>query len=453
MKWIKRIVLIGVVLGVAYGGWSWWRSRGLPPPDGTPGETALEKPAMTVRVAEARTGDVQAWIFAEGTARSTRREYLTFQNAGRIAWMATGDNGEELRAGDAVNKGELLAYQDQRRVKADLATARTSLIETETQAQVAQAEIQRARTDYELAQTTFHRYEALREKNSASAQEYDEAKTKAQLSNAAVEQARSRLSAAQAQIEAAQARIAQVEVSLEETELRAPIDGIVAYLNIEEGYYHNPSYLRTDSESAALQTVPIVIIDPSEFEVTVDVPSFQSQLLSVGQVALIDTGQDTNGGAPKTKEDEDQATWSSIAQLPKSPVRGEVYSVSPAVNPGARTVQVKVRTTGETRRLEDGKYVTAWIATEAQKNVVVAPMGVFLYRDNEPYVYVVDPATRAARQRRVELGLAGLDAQEIRSGVKAGELLVTDGRFQLSDGALVQMLGAESTGKAEPGND
>jgi hypothetical protein len=51
------------------------------------------------------------------------------------------------------------------------------------------------------------------------------------------------------------------------------------------------------------------------------------------------------------------------------------------------------------------------------------------------------------------LGLAGLDAQEIRSGVKAGELLVTDGRFQLSDGALVQMLGAESTGKAEPGND
>jgi multidrug efflux pump subunit AcrA (membrane-fusion protein) len=116
-------------------------------------------------------------------------------------------------------------------------------------------------------------------------------------------------------------------------------------------------------------------------------------------------------------------------------------------------VQVKVRTTGETRRLEDGKYVTAWIATEAQKNVVVAPMGVFLYRDNEPYVYVVDPATRAARQRRVELGLAGLDAQEIRSGVKAGELLVTDGRFQLSDGALVQMLGAESTGKAEPGND
>ena len=52
-----------------------------------------------------------------------------------------------------------------------------------------------------------------------------------------------------------------------------PIDGVVGSINIS-GQYWSPNFLKTGSEDAVLQTVPILVIAPDEFEVTVALPSF-----------------------------------------------------------------------------------------------------------------------------------------------------------------------------------
>jgi RND family efflux transporter MFP subunit len=392
-----------------------------------------------VRTIEAQLDDIQSWVLAEGTVRSVRREYLTFSNAGRVIFIKPGVDGDDLREGAQVEVGELLAYQDQRQYQADIATAEATVREAKTQAEVAKASLIQARADYQLAQRTLARYQELRQRQAVSERDYDEVVAKAESAEAAVEQAKSQVQAAQAQVDSAQARLDQTQVDLEDTELRSPINGIVAYLNIEEGMYFMPSVVRTDSEAAALQTVPMVIIDPSRYEVTINIPAYERGRIEVGQPALIEP--DNKGLEAADLPILDAPSPEFITD--QFPVRGEVFSINPAVNPGGRSIQIKIRTTAGAERLQDGMFVTAWIAAEQRDDVVVAPLNAFVYRDNRPFVYVVDPQTGAVAARAVKLGLGGFTQQEILTGVEVGEQLVTDGRFQLSDGVRVEVLEAE----------
>jgi multidrug efflux pump subunit AcrA (membrane-fusion protein) len=197
--------------------------------------------------------------------------------------------------------------------------------------------------------------------------------------------------------------------------------------------------VRTDSEAAALQTVPMVIIDPSRYEVTINIPAYERGRIEVGQPALIEP--DNKGLEAADLPILDAPSPEFITD--QFPVRGEVFSINPAVNPGGRSIQIKIRTTAGAERLQDGMFVTAWIAAEQRDDVVVAPLNAFVYRDNRPFVYVVDPQTGAVAARAVKLGLGGFTQQEILTGVEVGEQLVTDGRFQLSDGVRVEVLEAE----------
>jgi RND family efflux transporter MFP subunit len=329
-----------------------------------------------------------------------------------------------------VKANDVLARQDDRQYQADVDSAVAQVREARTQSAVAAAEIEQAKAEYELAQTTSRRFKKLREQKSAAQQEYDEAKANAAKALASVARAQSQLKAANAQIEAAEARERQMRVKLEETELRSPIDGVVAYLNVKPGYYFTPSLVRTDSESSALQTVPMVVIDTSVFEVTVNVPSYERGRVKPEQEALIAlNGRESLEANANT-------------------IRGAVFSVNPAVSPGGRSVQVKIRTTKGTERLEDGVFVTVWIATEERKGVITIPAAALLYRDNKPFVFVVSPETQTVDLRNISLGLQGLMSQEVTSGVKAGELLVTDGRFQLTNHAPVEVLDASEKGNS-----
>lgn len=402
-----------------------------------------EKPEVSISVYadKSRIGDIQSWVFAEGTARSVSREYLVFQNAGKITYLEP-----TLREGSVVKAGALLAQQDQRSLKADL-------IEAQTAVDVAQAEFRQAKTQATLAGKTFKRFEILLEQISASQQEFDEAL-------AQVENAKADVLRVQNNIRAAKARFDQKQIKFEESELRAPIDGVVAYLNIEKGHYFMPNIVRTDSEEAALRTVPIVLIDPSAFEIAVDVPVYDRDRVQVGQTVLIQTRQGQRALRPSSPQifmqKQDSFLKNRTGQTPPqkmdnpSYIRGQVYSVNPAVSPSGRSIQVNIRTDNNTHlSLKDGMYVTVWIATERHENVITAPLEAFLFRDNQPFVFVVNEKDNTAILRPVTLGLQEFDRREVVAGLKPGEWLVTEGRYQLSNGVPVKILGKSTSLSSE----
>lgn len=174
-----------------------------------------EEPAVSVSVVPAEVTALQGWQYSQGTARSLRREYLTFTEQGKVTFV-----DQDLRVGMPVEEGQLIAHQAPGRLEAELASARASLNEAEA--------------SLSLARVTQNRYETLVNQRSASAQELDEARVEVEQALATRDNAR--------------AQIAQAEVMLEESRLVSPIDGVLARLNIEQGRYFMPSTVDTASE-------------------------------------------------------------------------------------------------------------------------------------------------------------------------------------------------------------
>src|SRR5690606_21442349 len=119
-------------------------------------EEAAQPATVSVRVVPAAVSDVQAWIYAQGTARAYRREFLTFASAGRVAY-ATPTPG----AGSPGRQGQVMADQQPGRVRADVANAEAGVASAQAELTAARAAQDEARANLELARVTFERYRIL----------------------------------------------------------------------------------------------------------------------------------------------------------------------------------------------------------------------------------------------------------------------------------------------------
>ena len=68
-------------------------------PDADEAAAAKEAQAVSVRVARVSEGSIQSWVYAQGTARAAQREFLSFESAGRIAYL-----DPRLEEGDRVRR-------------------------------------------------------------------------------------------------------------------------------------------------------------------------------------------------------------------------------------------------------------------------------------------------------------------------------------------------------------
>ncbi len=120
--------------------------------------------------------------------------------------------------------------------------------------------------------------------------------------------------------------------------------------------------------------------------------------------------------------------------------KGTVFSVSPSVSPGERSVRVTIRIDEGGTNLQDGEQVSAWIATVEKNRAIVAPFNTFIFRDRQPYVFVVNEDKGIVEQRAIKQGIEGLAKREIIEGVEAGEKLVTEGKNRLVNGAPLEII-------------
>jgi RND family efflux transporter MFP subunit len=432
---------------------------------------AEQQRALSVEVARADVEPIRAWDSTEGTVQAVRYKHLTFDVAGDITNIAD-YNGRQLREGDPVQAGDVLARIDDRELTASLnqaragvaeaqeqrasamaqvAQARSQLAQARSQVDQAQAQLDQAQTARNLAQTNLNRYRQLFQAGAVSESEidsrqsnFDDTQARVEVARSQVQTARDQVSAAQAQVDAAQqqvdaatarietaeAEVQRAEVELEGTRLVAPFDGIVAYLNIRENEQYTPQLVQSrlaGDYSDIVEVVPIVVIDPSQFEVMADVPASLGDDLKPGQAAVITEQSIANAEQPANLFEQAQ-------------VQGEVYAVNPAVTPTGRSTQATIRVTAGGDTLRHGDRVSTWIATERQENQPVVPLDAIVYREQDPYVFVVNPDTNTVEQRAVELGIASIAERAIASGIEPGELVVTEGQNRLVDGAQVEVV-------------
>lgn len=438
-----------------------------------------EAGAVPVRAERAVRGTIRDWVYAKGTARAVRREYLSFEEGGKVTFVMKGPGGQQIRAGDRVHgpdpeadkpRGDLLAHLDDRHHLQEIKVARASVKEAEEAGRVARAERERAAARENVAQSKWREakarlaaaqservrqeklfkkgvisesdIEAYRKRAEEAQASVDAAQAQIADAEAAIQAAAARVTAAASSIAAAQARLAQAEVALDHIRIYAPFTGVLAYVNVREGRIFAPAQVQTTSEDALLQSVPMVLLDTSQFEITLEVPSFEGARLEKGQPAYVLLPQDLTEQATAGRTPE--------SSLLAASVRGTVYSVNPAASPGGRAIEVKVRTTHGAERLHDGMFVTCWIVAERKDDAIVAPYSVFIHRGRTQHVFMVDEQHSTARKRQVATDIYGIHGVEITDGVAAGSLLVSEGRHILADGTPVDMVdSATPQGEAE----
>ncbi|NEP19812.1 MAG: efflux RND transporter periplasmic adaptor subunit [Leptolyngbya sp. SIO4C1] len=424
---------------------------------------------ISVRTVAAEEAAIQSWVSSEGTVQATRFKHLAFDVDGDITYI-TDREGRNLRAGDTVAEGELLAQIDDRQLQAEVIRARSAVNEARRQkgvasagvaqaeaqvasarAQVAQIDAQRqqAASALRLAQTEQQRYQQLFDRGAISNSDLDtrvgtvlDAEAQVQAATAQVISMQAQVDTAQAQVASAQQQLQavesqittalteleQAEIALEGTRLYAPFDGVVAYMNIRENEYYSLQSVSSQlgNYQELLNRVPIVVIDPNNFEVVAELSASSRDRIQPGQTTLI---------TPNTT----QLVNANNSLVETAEAGGDVYSVTPAISPGNRSIDVIAQVSNGFTNLQHGESVTLWIAVEEKQSAVTVPLNAVVFRNQVPYVFVVREDS-VVEQREVTLGIEGLDAREILAGVSPGERLVIEGQSGIVDGATVRVV-------------
>ena len=263
------------------------------------------------------------------------------------------------------------------------------------------------------------------EKKLISKKLFDVARTELLNDQEMLTTANSELSAALSDRDSTQADLNQTKVELEKTSIYAPFDGVLRIMNIRPGdYFAGPAPASSEREKES--TSAAVIVDTSEYEITLNVPAYAGDELAEGQLVYIGASPQTIRLAAKT-----EFTRGKVA-------KGYVFSVSPSISLDKRAITVKVHTEQGAEYLKDGMYVNAWILTSQKKNAKVIPHSALLMRDNKPFVFVLKD--NRAWLRPITMGIFGDSSIEIINGLHLGDKVITTGKHKLVHGASVKVV-------------
>ena len=169
-----------------------------------------------VRLEQVGRRNLVALVTASGSVRPRRTVDISSDVSARVTQLL-------VREGDDVRSGQVLLRLDPTQFQAALARARAALSQAQAQASQQEATLLRAERDHERLTNLSSRDSVL-----VSSQQLEDAATN-------VEVARASLDAAHHGVEQARASVEEADDRLAKTIFRAPMDGKVTRLQIEEG--------------------------------------------------------------------------------------------------------------------------------------------------------------------------------------------------------------------------
>ncbi|MDR2241060.1 MAG: efflux RND transporter periplasmic adaptor subunit [Zoogloeaceae bacterium] len=327
---------------------------------------AVEHGRVETTVANTRAGSVEA----------CRRSKLTAPLGGRIEKM-------QVRAGDRVKAGQVLIelWND------DLSARERVSVE---QLQSARSRVTEACLLADAAVRDAVRSRQLRDKGFVSEGQVDRVESEAKAKQAACASAR-------AQVQEAQARITASRADTARTLIRAPFDGIVAEVNGEIGEFLTPS-------PPGIPTLPAIdLIDDACLYVSAPIDEVDAAQLKIGMPGRI-----------------------SLDAYRGQHFDGHVRRIAPyvlALEKQARTVEVEVEfdDPDKMRHLLIGYSADIEVVVDARDNVLRIPTTALMPGDRA--LTLTDGGL--LEERKIEAGLSNWEYTEVKSGLAAGDRVVT----------------------------
>lgn len=344
---------------------------------------------MIVSTGKAEKTTLSVYLNALGTVTAYNTVEVHARVDGQLAKVLFTE-GQEVKAGD------VLAVVDQRPYQAALAQAQGTLQEN-------QAQLKNAQIDLE-------RYRQLFKEDSVAKQTLD-------TQQALVAQY-------QGTVKNSEAQVADARLNLTFTEVRAPISGRLGLRQVDVG-----------NLVASGDTTPIVTITQTKpIALTFSLP--EDQLSTVRRQMAT--------GKPLAVEAWDRGRNRVLAT-------GTLVTVDNQIDTSTGTVKFKARFDNQDESLFPNQFVNVRLHALELSDVIVIPISAIQRNDGGPYVFVVGEGNKVAT-RKVSLGEIQGEQVEVRSGLNAGETVVTEGLDRLRDGQTVKVTQpiTETAPKSDP---
>lgn len=337
-------------------------------------------PTTTVGVATAERADIPVLLDALGTVTALATVTVRAQVSGILQKIL-------FQEGQMVKAGQVLAVIDPRQF--DMA-----LLQASGQRQRDEAQLDNARLILE-------RYRTLLGQDSIARQDVD---TQAALARQL-----------EGTVMTDRAAEGTARLNLGYTKVLAPVSGRVGLRAVDIGNVVNPG--DTSGLVIITQLAPIDVL----FAVPQDqVPQLQER---VRQGAVL----------PATALDR---TRSQMLE------QGRFFALDNQVDVQTGTVRAKARFANAAGALFPSQFVNLRLELGLVKDAVMIPVTALRHGASGDYVYVLS-ADHTVKMRPVTRGQATVDKVEIKTGVKAGEQVITEGADRLKDGAKVTLPGAK----------
>jgi membrane fusion protein, multidrug efflux system len=301
-----------------------------------------------------------------------------------IKSRVTGELKEvHFREGQDVAQGALLFTIDPDPFEADLKKAQANLAKNIALAKKAEEDLRR--------------YSDLIKKEYISQEQYDQSLTN--------------LEALKAQIKADQAAVETARLQVSYCFIRAPLTGRTGSLLAYKG-----NMIKANDDNKNM----VVINQVHPIYCTFTLP----------EQNLADLKKYSATGRLKLK--------AFIDKNHEHPEEGVVSFIDNAIDKTTGTILVKGTFPNKAKRLWPGQFVNVVLALTSQANTLIIPTQAIQTGLDGQYVFVIN-SDQKAETRPVVIGRS-LDGQTvIEKGLKAGEVVVTDGQFQLVSGTKVQI--------------
>jgi len=247
---------------------------------------------------------------------------------------------------------------------------------------VYRAEIAEIEANLALSRANFKRADELLRKKAGTARARDEA---------------------EAELRANEAKLILAQAMLDKTVISAPFDGMLGLRSVSVGQYLAPGDPIFKLEA----------IDP--LKVDFRVPEVYFGNVSIGAVIKV-----------------------TVDALPGAEIAGSVYAIDPLVDEQGRAVVVRATLPNKDKRLRPGLFARVALVYDTIDAAIMVPEQAIVPIGTDKFVFKVVDGKAALT--KVTIGERFLGRAEIRDGLAAGDIVVTEGQMKIRDGADVMVL-------------